>query len=328
MNGGDIGTLVNIGTISGGEDGIDNEYHTGTIGGLNNIGTITGGSSGISNSSTITGTLTNSGVISGGATGGNGIYNLGNISALDNNAGGTISGYDAILDTTAAGMGTIGALNNAGSIVGGMSAINSTGGNLGVITNTGLISGDITINNQDVTIGGGTGSTIGTITGGTFTVDSGFSVDFAGGNQFVNDPIVGDVNVNGGELNYQGAITGNLTVASGASLLASGSVDGSVEVAGDYEVDVAGDTQAGSSTALGTSGDYSYLHVTGTTNTFTVDPSAGLDLIALDGSQALGLGEKLTIVTADGGVVRNFTNRESEWCVGRWNAARGLIRCR
>ncbi len=83
-------------------------------------------------------------------------------------------------------------MNNSG-IISAPIAISSTGGGLGPITNTGLISGDIAITGQNVTISGAAGNAFGTITGNSFTVDAGDSITFAGGNEMVEDNIVGNV---------------------------------------------------------------------------------------------------------------------------------------
>ena len=101
--------------------------------------------------------------------------------------------------------GTIGALTNSGTIVGGAGgggnggtpgaagdAITSAGANasIGPIANTGEILGNVEIDNQAaVTITGGKGKTYGAWTGGTITVGNG-SLTFAGGNTALGDNIV------------------------------------------------------------------------------------------------------------------------------------------
>ena len=170
-----------------------------------------------------------------------------------------------------------------------------------------MISGNVSIAGQNVTILGASGDAFGTITGGTFTVASGDAIDFAGGNEFVNDAITGNVAVEQGMLAYQGAITGNLTVAPAGTLLASGSVDGSVTIGGTYEEDLAGATQAGATTALGANGDYSALQVTGTNGTVTIQSGATLAPELTNAAYVPGLGTKFTIVTAYGGVSGTFS---------------------
>ena len=195
-------TLTNEpgGTISGGDTGINNTGEGSTIGALSNSGTITGSNrDGIHNIDDASiGTLSNSGVISGGEDGiQNGTTNntggAGFITTLSNS--GTITG-----GTTGIFNGegsTIGALNNSGTIIGRTAIESVDGGTIGTITNTGLISGNITITGQNVTIFGGSGDKFGTITGNSFDVSPGDTVDFAGGNQEINDNISGNVQING-----------------------------------------------------------------------------------------------------------------------------------
>src|ERR1700719_3441397 len=125
----------------------------------------------------------------------------------------------------------------------------------------------------------------------------------------MKDAGTGKVAVEQGMLAYQGAISGNLTVAPSATLLASGSVDGNVTVGGIYEESFAGLTQASATTALGTSGDYSYLHVPGTGNTFAIQSGATIDFVSSSGTQQIGLGTpEIPLVTADGGISGQFSN--------------------
>ena len=303
FNGGTIGTITNEagGTISGGGSGIEN--FNGTITALSNNGTISGGAFDIGNRGTIT-TLTNnaSGTISGGGTGisnsgvigalsNNGtisggaveIANNGTIITLTNNAGGTISGGAAGISN----FGTITTLSNMGTISGGETAIISFSGHLGVLTNTGLISGKLNIMQQNVTIDGGSDGSFGTIVSNAFSVSPGDTVDFASGNQIVD-----------------GAITGNVMVASGATLRPNGTVDGNVTIAGGYEASLAGTTASAGGTIA--SGFYTHLAVTGG---FEINPGATLDVGAIDGFGTKA-GETFTIVTTAGGgaVTGTFTN--------------------
>ena len=205
--------------------------------------------------------MTNSGIISGGYAG---IINNGTISALRNS-------------------GTISTVNSAVN-----SAIQSTRGGLGVIINTGLISGNIDISGQSVVkIDGGSDGSFGTIVSSTFNVGSGDAIDFANGNQIVD-----------------GNINGNVMVESGANLRPNGTVSGNVTVDGGYEASLAGITASAGGTI--TSGFYTHLAVTGG---FEINPGATLDVGAIDGF-GTKVGETFTIVTTAGGgtVTGSFTN--------------------
>jgi hypothetical protein len=97
--------------------------------------------------------------------------------------------------------GKIGALTNSGTIEGGAGgsagdAIFSAGkhASIGPITNTGQIIGNVKIDNQaNVTITGGTGTTVGSWTGGAITIGNG-NLTFAGGNTALGD----NISVDGG----------------------------------------------------------------------------------------------------------------------------------
>jgi len=156
-----------------------------------------------------------------------------------------------------------------------------------VITNTGLISGNLDIQGQNVTIDGGSDGSFGTIVSSIFEVDHGDTIDFASGNQIV------DAN-----------ITGNVMVALGATLLPNGTVSGNVTVDGGYEASLAGTTASAGGTIA--SGDYTNLTVTGG---FEINPGATLDVGAIDGF-GTKVGQTFTIVTTTGGgtVSGNFTN--------------------
>ncbi|WP_413197266.1 autotransporter domain-containing protein [Pararobbsia alpina] len=219
--GGSIGTLNNDGIIGGTAAGTATaSYGIWSGGGIgqaaSSIGTLHNGSTGViegtyfgvfndmdpmmmSGSSAIT-TLNNDGLITGGQ--------------------GAIENY-----------GTIGSINNTGTIQGPTAIYNGFLGTIGTITNSGTIAGDIvygTVLPQTLTLAGGTGTTFGTLTGadsvslGTITNMTG-DVVFSGGNTLLNDNInVGTNTVHnaGGvlQVNQPVAITGNYTQAAAATL--------------------------------------------------------------------------------------------------------------
>ena len=216
-----ITTLTNSGSISGISVGVIIQYsggtliNSGTIATLTNSGSISGGNAGVmvGGGGTIA-TLTNSGSISANSAGvhvfaGSEIAHLtnsGTISAalavfadsgstianLTNAAGGVISGY--VLN-----FGQIGTLTNAGTIS-AATVIYSASGQLGAISNTGVIAGYIAIANQDVTITGGNGADYGTLTAGAMNVIGG-NLTFAAGNTRLDE----NITVNGGN----GTVTNN-----------------------------------------------------------------------------------------------------------------------
>lgn len=231
-NAGTIGTLNNAGSIYGYSYAVVN---TGSIGTLSNSGNIWGWTYAIQNEQTI-GTIINSGVLTGT---GIVIYNE----------------------------GTIGSIVNSGTITGLTAAIvNTSTGSIGQITNTGLISGNIENGSTNaLTIAGGTGTTIGTLTGyngaiGAFT--SVGDVVFSTGNQLLNDNITvgsgsGTVNNAGAVLGVNNAITitGNYSQGQAATLLVgvtSETVYGQLYVTGNTTI------TAGSSIQLTTSNGYGF----------------------------------------------------------------------
>ncbi|MDR3662507.1 MAG: S-layer family protein, partial [Mycobacterium sp.] len=158
---GAIGVLSNTGTINGFAQAVYIDA-SGSVGALGNSGTITADQNAIQLAGTM-GTLTNSGFISSAAAA---VDVSGNLGTLLNLAGGTLSGPTAL-----AVSGTLGGLANSGLI-------------LGSIVNTGT---------GDLAISGGTGATIGTLTGASLAVPGAISNTLANvtlsGNLLLNDDI-------------------------------------------------------------------------------------------------------------------------------------------
>ncbi len=246
-NAGSVGVLRNAGLIEGGNPGLYNAS-TGGITALVNTGTIKTTNdafgTGLQNAGSI-GTLTNSGLIGNNI----GIFNAGGtIASLDNQ--GTIAGATALFMTgnvgalsnsgtiTNTGHGiyitgsTLGTLVNSGAISGDAGAIYiAASGSLGGIANSGVIRGDIVNNSaQNLTITGGSGTTIGTLTGvsGQGVISNTASdLVFSGGLLVLDSSIdvTGHGVVNSGAmLGLFGttSITGNYTQSAGALVLNPG----------------------------------------------------------------------------------------------------------
>jgi outer membrane autotransporter protein len=224
---GAIGTISGIYNQAATTYGSSSPQPGGTIGTLNNSGLVTGATSGLTNGGTIT-VLNNT--VGGTISGSIGINNLGPTTTI-------VGGGSFTITTTA---GTIGTLNNGGTISGAAYAINNSG-SLGTITNAGVIAGNIANTSSNaLSINGGAGAVFGTLTGfsagsiGTIT-NTASNVAFGAGNQLLNDNInVGSNTVtNTGtlQINNQIGITGNYS-QSAAGALKIGVADNAVTSTG------------------------------------------------------------------------------------------------
>ncbi|TWB48929.1 hypothetical protein [Nitrospirillum viridazoti] len=273
-NSGSIGTFNNSGSITAVRSDMTN---SGTIDTLTNSGAIGGGTNvALRNYGTIN-TLTNSGTLM--STNGVGFYNDRTVGLLDN--GGTISSGAsfALVDSgtiarlansgtiTSPGFGIgifnggkIGTIANAGLIKGGTALDIFVGSQVDLLVNSGTIAGNID-NNFDpsnagpgtlaaaLTIAGGTGGTIGTLTGANLTNQGRITtryadVVFAGGDLLLNDNITTNgfavrntgagitvantVNITGGYIQTGGslgvAVGGGQLAVSGSASLTNGQV--------------------------------------------------------------------------------------------------------
>lgn len=222
-----IGTITNQGTIIavGGAGAVGGITNFSSITSIVNTGTIiSGASSGIGNNQngSSIGQITNSGLITG-ATGG--IYSQGTIGTLVNS--GRIVGAQGL----SINGGTIGPIDNSGTIGGVTALFVRVGSSLGPITNSGVISGYILNNSASgLTITGGSGNTIGTLTGGNPANQGSISntqsnVVLTGGNLLLNDHVnvTGHTLVNNGAtvyLNATDTITGVFNQAAGTLVVA------------------------------------------------------------------------------------------------------------
>ncbi|ARP85289.1 autotransporter outer membrane beta-barrel domain-containing protein [Bordetella genomosp. 9] len=261
-DGGTIGNLVNSGTLRGAtRSGQQNGFgvvtqNGGVIDALDNSGTSTGLGGVLVQGNGVLGALTNTGTISGGA---GGIFlEGGTIGTIDNRGLiasipvptiGVTPTSDLYNGIFAMNGSSVGPVSNTGTITGpGAINVDATS-SIGAIANSGLIAGDITsASTGDLVIAGGSGNTVGTLTGtsgGVGVADKGFikvsaaNLVFSGGNLLLND----DINV-----------VGHAVINNGATL----QMPNPVQIKGNY-------TQAGGGlqfTAASQS-DYSYLDVRG-----------------------------------------------------------------
>lgn len=195
---GSIGALTNSGSILGYREAILNAGSIGTLtnqsGGTIALASVGAQGSDIVNTGTID-VLSNSGVIGNGTTELYGVDNAagGTLTQLNNEQGGTIYGYYTAIENA----GTLGTLSNSGTIIGWTAAVDNKGtigqlantgairailgggssgvgvnnnasGNIGTLTNNGLIYGSKSGVYNDGTIG--TLSNTGTITGALYGI--------------------------------------------------------------------------------------------------------------------------------------------------------------
>jgi outer membrane autotransporter protein len=307
--GGTIGTLTNSGVISG-SAGINNGgialvgainavSGAGSIGTLINSGTITGTQFGINNVGTIDTLTNNAGSILATNLSGQAITNGGSIGTITNNGGKIIASGSS--GTGIGNSGTIGTITNSGTISGGTNAIFSSGTILGAVSNSGVIAGNINVG-QDLTITGGSSSTLGTLTGftGSGLIRANNLTFDNNAFQLLGDDIIansgaGTVTNNGTlQLNTAQTITGNYTQAS-AGLLKIGvtnsttygslNISGNVNMAGDHILitPIVGTLSSGETFTIVTdSGTANYSGITATVAGFNANIStanSGEDLI-------------------------------------------------
>ncbi|MEA1652220.1 hypothetical protein UAJ10_24810 [Nitrospirillum sp. BR 11164] len=288
-NRGTIGLVANSGTATG-RVGLWNQ---GTIGTVVNTGTLKDApevnAAGLNNQGTIGAVINQGGTISSVAYG---LYNSGTIGSIDNS--GLISATDTVSGRGLRNSGTIGALSNSGTIAGVTALYNQ--GSIGTIANSGTISGNVVNSSANALVfTGGTGSTIGTLTGqngaiGTISSTLG-NVELAGGNLLLND----QVNVGAATLVNSGAnvlltnaisVTGNYSQSAGTLAMGIGSgTAGELLVSGDAAFTggtVAVTALSGSNLIAGQS--YTIVEVGGTLTT------SGLTAAATGFSATLGSG--------------------------------------
>ncbi|EGY02201.1 outer membrane autotransporter [Nitrospirillum viridazoti Y2] len=274
VDGAGVGTILNSGTIIG-DTGIRFQgvstigYVSIAAGGAvtgGGVATISGASGTAQNggivatgSATI-GTITNSGTISGAV--GVLVQQIAAVTLLGIGAGGTITGVTSgvrLVDS-----GTIATLSNSGLIQAGQALLVGTAATLGTVLNSGTIAGNITdASGLGLTISGGSGSTIGTLTGATLTnqgtiTNTAGNLVFAGGNLLLNDSIVA---------------TGQTVVNTGAALVLSSVVS----IAGAYTQNAGTLAVIPGSSGLVVSGDAS---ITGGTVIASLSPAGTANYLA------------------------------------------------
>jgi outer membrane autotransporter protein len=318
-NAGSVGTLVNAGSIAGTTKGI---YNSGAITNLSNSGSISGSTYGIhsdNGSQLLSLQNTSTGVI----TGGDGVL-IGNLTPSGTITVNTLTNAGLIVGTTGVAVGTstngtIGSLNNSGTISGAQGGVGNAGtisslvnsgtlsssgyalynagtGTIGAITNSGLIAG--TVYNGSVrsfVINGSSDATFGTLTGvsgGTGSADIGniystsADVYFASGNLLLNDNI------------YTGNYTAN---NSGATL----QVNNILSITGKYAQGasgalVVGVGDAAVSNGISTDTGYGRLIVSGAA---TIDSGSTVALRSLN-TYRFAAGQRYVVITA----AQNGTN--------------------
>jgi hypothetical protein len=293
-----------------------------TLGTLTNSGTISGGGSGAVLSTT--GTVTNNagGSIRGDDVDGLGLGTIGNIGLIDNagsiygggsgvyiaagsvgvmNNTGTIDGGTVglqVVEGTTLGLltnsGTVGVIFNEGTIGAGAGpAISSTGtaASIGSIINTGTINQGFQIENQNVSVGAGTGA--GVFNGGTLDVVDG-DLTFTDGTIALN----ADVSVNGGSgtfinqailaLSGSQSVTGNFQQTSGGTML----IDLLGVTAGTYgHLFISGAADFAGGLALDDTSLSGGLSGGQTFELFSFSSySGGFDLLSVDGTDFTSLG--------------------------------------
>jgi outer membrane autotransporter protein len=303
-----IGTLSNTGLISGGTDGIDNDY--GTIGTLTNNtgGTIAGGNTATENNGLI-GTLSNAGLIQGDND--FGLKNTGIITQLANQAGGTIiGGSDAnsgvISTLTNSGLitsnengifddyGTIGQLTNnaGGTIIGGNFALSTENGQFGTLTNSGLISGNVGDLDGNLNLVGGTGTIFGTFTNGFIEVPGDVNINLLSGNEILTDNIQ--------------ALTGNASIGTftnaGTLQIGTPSAPAAITVKGNYA-----QTSAGTLNVIVTPAASSQMTVDGNASL-----AGGVDYIFAPGTYSPKTYNFIVIPQGDGTITGAFTSANYE----------------
>ncbi|MEA1673600.1 beta strand repeat-containing protein [Nitrospirillum sp. BR 11163] len=265
-NAGSVGSFSNDGSVSGSIAGVSN---SGTIGTLGNTGTVTGSVTGLGNQAGASiGTLSNSGTVAGqmalynagtievvvndgalidaGAPTAAGLYNTGNIATVLNSGtilGATYGVYNA---------GTIGTLANSGLITAPTALYIDTGARLGVLANSGTVTGNIlNLSANTLSITGGSGTVVGTLTGHAAgsqgsIINTFGNVVLASGNLLLNDA----VNVAGHTLVNSGAsvILDSLVSVTGAYSQTGGTL--TVDIAGGGGLAVSGAASLGGGTVL------------------------------------------------------------------------------
>ncbi|KPF81047.1 hypothetical protein IP70_24635, partial [alpha proteobacterium AAP38] len=216
----------------------------------------------------------------------------------------TVSGNNLLLNISNDYVGgTLGTLNNTGSVNAATAVYIASTGNLGTLVNSGTLTGNIVNQStRDLTLAGGTSGTVGTLTGGTIT-NTLSNVVLAAGNLLLNDRI----NLGSGTLVNSGAsaslisvvnVTGNYGQTSGQLILNAGAklvVSGAASITGGTvaaSLSATGNYAPGLETTLMSAGAASAVSgvvtVTGLSGLITSSTLAGNNLVLTYGNHYVG----------------------------------------
>ncbi|MGY5956761.1 autotransporter domain-containing protein [Kosakonia sp. BK9b] len=296
----DAFVISNTGIINGSSTGLNT---SGTLGTLQNNNTITAGYYGVQNQGSIT-ILDNIGTINSDRA--YGILNNGTIGVI-NNTGLIHAGWGYSLVNQ---QGTIGAINNSGVIsagtINGSAIINNA--TMGLLTNSGTVIGNI-VSSSGMSIAGGTGGTIGTLTGYTpgTTLATGL------------------INISSGDLNFVSGdllLNDNVTLASG-TLYNSGAglyVSNPITLSGNYDQAAAAALNINVASSALTTGDltsdagYGRLKVNGAANI-----ASGSSVNLVSQGYAFANGQRYVVVDATDALNTNYNASALNYSATSWN---------
>lgn len=204
-----------------------------------------------------------------------GLLNKGQIDRISNS--GLISGTQTAIENQA----SITLITNTGTISGANAIVNT--GSLGAIANAGTIAGNISLGSSALTITGGSGSSFGTLTGGTIS-SSANQLTLGSGNLLLDDDLV----LNSG--------SGTLT-SSGGTL----QINGHKTLSGNYVQDASETLRIGVSdgaTATGATSDAGYGRLT-VSGSATIASGSSITLATTGSSYSFAQGQRYLVIVAN-----------------------------